>query len=94
MPEALGILNYFDTHEPTDNGLTIRLRRLPPTFLPITWNIHFASLSLQDLHTQTTFVNHGLSYRNLIRHAHPCVWTSINAIHIDQAAASTTLYQH
>jgi len=56
MPEALDILNYFDTtyvngslrpmrRLPTGNGLTIRLRLLPPTFPPITWNVHDASLT-------------------------------------------------
>ena len=33
------------------------------------------------------------SYRILIGHAYPCVWSSIDVIRKDQAAASTTLYQ-
>ena len=47
MPETLGILNYFDTTYV--NGP------------PIARKVHDASLSLQDLHAQTMFVNHGIT---------------------------------
>ena len=63
MLEVLGILNYFDItymnvtlrpmrRQTTDNGLTIRLRRLAPTFPPIRWNVHDATLTGSFTHKQ------------------------------------------
>jgi len=80
MPETLGILNYFDTTYV--NGP------------PIARKVHDASLTGSS-RTNNVCESWNNSYRNLrpIGHAHPCVWTSIDAICKDQAAASTTLYQ-
>ena len=80
MPETLGILNYFDTTYV--NGP------------PIAQKVHDASLTGSS-RTNNVCESWNNSYRNLrpIGHAHPCVWTSIDAICKDQAAASTTLYQ-
>jgi len=96
-------LNYVDTtyvngglrparRQPTGNGLTIRQRRLAPTFPPVTWNVHDASLSGSS-RTNNVCESRNNTYRNLVAHAHPCVWTSIDAIRKDQAAVCTTLYQ-
>ena len=38
--------------------LNNRLRRLPPTFPPITWNVHDASFTASS---RTMFVNHGIT---------------------------------
>ena len=79
--------------QPTGNGLTIRLRRLPQhSHRLYTWNVHDASLTGSS-RTNNVCESWNNSYRNLIGHAQPCVWTSIDAVRKDQAAASTTLYQ-
>jgi len=73
-------------------ALQIRLRRFLRTFPLITWNVHDASLTGSS-HTNNVCEFWNNSYRNLIGHAHPCVWTSIDAIRKDQAAVCTTVYQ-
>ena len=94
--EALGVLNYFDTTY-VSGGLRParrqpRLRRLAPTFPPVSWNVHDASLS-GSARTNNVCESWNNTYRNLVGHAHPCVWTSIDAIRKDQAAVCTTVYQ-
>ena len=81
MPKALGILNYFDTtyvngslrptrRQPTGNGLTITVCRLPPTFLPITSNVHNASLTGSS-RTTNVCESWNNSDRNLFRACSP-----------------------
>ena len=74
------------------NGLQVRLRRIPPMFPPVTWNVFEATLNNQH-RTNNKCESWNNGFRQLVGHAHPSVWTAIEALQQDQSMASTALLQ-
>ena len=68
-------------------------RPLPPLFPPQTWNVHEATLA-NDARTNNECESWNNSYRHLVGHAHPSIWTTIESLQMDQAQVSTSLMNH
>jgi len=73
-------------------SLQVRLRRIPPMFPPVTWNVFEATLNNQH-RTNNECESWNNGFRQLVGHAHPSVWTAIEALQQDQSMASTALLQ-
>lgn len=74
------------------NGLQVRLRRIRPMFPPVTWNVFETTLNNQH-RTNNECESWNNGFRQLVGHAHPSVWTAIEALQQDQSMASTALLQ-
>jgi len=74
------------------NGLQVRLRRIRPMFPPVTWNVFETTLNNQH-RTNNECESWNNGFRQLLGHAHPSVWTAIEALQQDQSMASTALLQ-
>ena len=61
------------------NGLQVCLRRIPPMFPPVTWNVFEATLNNQH-HTNNECESWNNGFRQLVGHARPSVWTAIEAL--------------
>ena len=108
VPEELEeLLTYFDTtyvsgtareiqppavhpHLPLPPVVTIRT---PPLFPPPVWNVR--EITLNDGHrTNNICEAWNIGYQNLVGHKHPSLWSSIEAIKMDEALCHTAILQN
>ena len=99
------LLTYFDNtyvsgtirqrrrriHE-NDGHLVVHLRRTPPLFPISTWNMYDETLN-GDERTNNACESWNNSFRALVGHQHPSVWTLISALQQDQALVTTCILQ-
>ncbi|KAL8570073.1 hypothetical protein ACOMHN_036350 [Nucella lapillus] len=94
------LLDYFDQtyvsgrfrRAQRDDEGPVRLRRIPPQFPPSIWNVNTATLA-DESRTNNFCEAWNNSFRQLVGHHHPGVWTTIECLRIDQALAATKLTQ-
>ncbi|KAG7155548.1 hypothetical protein Hamer_G023228 [Homarus americanus] len=70
----------------------VRLRHRPPVFPPAVWNVFESTITRGD-RTNNICEDWNNSFRSLIGHQHPSIWTVIEAFRKDQALAATTMLQ-
>ncbi|KAG7166465.1 putative Inosine-5'-monophosphate dehydrogenase 1b-like 13, partial [Homarus americanus] len=70
----------------------VRLRHRPPVFPPAVWNVFESTITRGD-RTNNICEDWNNSFRSLIGHQHPSIWTVIEAFRKDQALAAITMLQ-
>ena len=70
----------------------IRLQRAPALFPPEAWNVYRMTLEGHE-RTNNAMEGWNNSFRNLIGHTNPSLWTLIKGIKQDQMMALTTITQ-
>jgi len=68
----------------------LRIRRTPPLFPPLLWNVHNMTLAGED-HTNNLCESWNCGFASLVGHHHPSLWTLIEAL--QQALATTAIAQ-
>lgn len=103
--ELTSLLDYFQstyvsgtfrriTRPTGGNGATqVRLRRIPPLFPKATWNVFEATLAGTD-RTNNLCESWNRGFTAVVGHQHPSLWTAVEALQEDAAAATTVLLQN
>ncbi|KAG7157461.1 putative Inosine-5'-monophosphate dehydrogenase 1b-like 14 [Homarus americanus] len=94
------LVDYFDATYTSSNPPAnpnnplppVRLRHRPPVFPPAVWNVFESTITRGD-RTNNICEGWNNSFRPLIGHQHPSIWTVIEAFRNDQALAATTMLQ-
>jgi len=94
---------YFDSmyvigavrrsNQTNDGCLLLRLRRSPPIYPPSVWNLHTAILTGVEK-TNNVCEGWNNSFRALVGHQHPALWTLLGALQQDEAMAATAIEQY
>ena len=101
--KLMDLVAYFDStyisggvrrvQRPSNNGLSVRLRRLAPLFPPATWNV-FASTLSGNHRTNNVCEAWNRGFNALVGHCHPAFYCAVEALQQDSAAATTVLLQN
>lgn len=94
---VMPVIDYFDNTYVSGgyksvrgpNGI-IRMRRTPPRFPPPTWNVHETTLNGGD-RTNNNCESWNNSFRHLVGHSNPSLWTVLSCLQKDQTAVNTEM---
>ena len=94
-----GVVDYFDATYvsgtsrgiPCRNG-NMRMRHVPPRFPPSVWNVHEATLAGVD-RTNNVCESWNNSFRHLVGHTHPSLWTVIGSLQKDNSNVETDVHK-
>ena len=66
----------------------MRMRRIPPLVPPHIWDVHAATMN-NEARTNNVSESWNFSFKRLIGHGNPSLWTAIQTIGKDQAFVAT-----
>ena len=101
VPDNLqGLAEYFDStyvsgqyRAVVGEGGTTRFRRTAPRFAPQTWNVHEATMTDQH-RTNNMCESWNNSFKHLVGHSNPSLWTVIECLQKDAALVETEIYNN
>jgi hypothetical protein len=101
-PEADELQVYFDStyisgrlrqqNSAQNQAVRLVLRRSPPMFPPVIWNVHDATVN-DDARTSNMCEGWNNKFINLVGHAHPSIWRVIEWCQKEEATVRTIIQQ-
>ena len=96
--EAVELLSYFDSNYVTrtyrpgrrNQQDAFNLRRIPPRFPPMLWNVHVATLNA-EARTNNLCEGWNCQFYHLVGHHHPSIWRCILSLQKEEATVSAIL---
>ena len=99
-PGAEGVIEYFDSTYVTGTYRNIRVpngnelyRRVPPMFLPVSWNVNQATLN-NDPRTNNIAEAGNKRFSEIIGHNHPNIWKCIDYFRQEEKVFCVTVAQN
>ena len=93
MPEAAGLVDYFDSTYVNGAYLQLQQQRLRPRFPPPVWNVHEATINGTP-RTNNQCEGWNNKFVHLVGHNHPSVFKCIQFLKLEERTTAGSIAQH